>query len=163
MASWDQVPEPVPAAEPDAWVPPAAAVRMRAERIDGMTAAHARQVRANYYGKITLIDRWVGAVLEAIDRRGWRDDTLVVFLSDHGEMAGDHGRLHKTVFYEASIRIPLMVSRPGHTAAGTTAEGLVESIDPTGRAAPTHPSAPLPGRPARLGTVPPTGRSSVVL
>ena len=52
-----------------------------------------------------------------------------MFLSDHGEMAGDHGRLHKVVFYESSVRIPLIVSWPGTSAAGAVADGLVESID----------------------------------
>jgi arylsulfatase A-like enzyme len=124
-----QVPPPIPAAEPGPWVPPAAAARMRAGRVEGMAEAHVRQLRANYYGKISLIDYWVGQILGAVEQRGWRDETLVVFTSDHGEMAGDHGRLHKTVFYESSIRIPLLVSWPGQTAAGAVAAGLVESID----------------------------------
>ena len=99
----DAVPPPIPLAEPGPWVPPAAAARMRAGRLDGpqgMGAADCRRLRANYFGKVTLIDRWIGTILDAVEHRGWRDDTLVVFLSDHGEMAGDHGRLHKVVFYE---------------------------------------------------------------
>jgi arylsulfatase A-like enzyme len=129
VSSWDQVPGPLPAAGPAPWVPPAAAERMRTGRIEGLTPARAREVRANYYGKITLIDHWIGEILGAIEQRGWRDDTLVVFLSDHGEMAGDHERLHKVVFYESSIRIPLIVSWTGRTAASAAADGLAESID----------------------------------
>lgn len=124
-----QMPPPIPAAEPASWVPEAAAARMRAGRIEGLGVPQAQQVRANYFGKITLIDHWIGQIMAALERRGWTEDTLVVFLSDHGEMAGDHQRLHKVVFYESSIRVPLLVSWPGHTAAGTVAGGLAESVD----------------------------------
>ncbi|MBI3970479.1 MAG: sulfatase-like hydrolase/transferase [Chloroflexi bacterium] len=123
------MPDPIPAADPGPWVPEQAALRMRAGRVEGMTAAHARQVRANYYGKITLIDHWIGEILGAVEWRGWGGDTLVIYTSDHGEMAGDHGRLHKVVFYESSVRVPLIVSWPGRTAAGATAYGLAENID----------------------------------
>ena len=124
-----QIPPPIPAAEPGPWVPEAAAARMRAGRIEGLGGPQAQQVRANYYGKITLIDHWVGQIVDAVERRGWTNSTLVVFLSDHGEMAGDHQRLHKVVFYESSIRVPLLVSWPGHTTPGAVADGLAESID----------------------------------
>jgi arylsulfatase A-like enzyme len=123
------VPPPIPPAEPGPWVPPAAVARQRTGRLESMAEADARRLRANYYGKISLIDHWVGRILDAVERRGWTENTLVVFLADHGEMAGDHARLHKLVFYESSVRIPLIVSWPGHTAAGAVADGLAESID----------------------------------
>jgi arylsulfatase A-like enzyme len=124
-----QTPPPIPAAEPGPWVPDAAASRMRDGRIEGLDVPRARRVRANYYGKITLIDHWVGQIMAAVERRGWTEHTLVVFLSDHGEMAGDHQRLHKVVFYESSVRVPLLVAWPGHTASGAVAGGLAESVD----------------------------------
>jgi membrane-anchored protein YejM (alkaline phosphatase superfamily) len=63
-------------------------------------------IRANYYGKY-LIDDNIGYILEAFEKRGWLDDLFVIFLSDHGEMLGDHGRIRKSTFHEASVRIPL--------------------------------------------------------
>ncbi|MFQ5808948.1 MAG: sulfatase, partial [Armatimonadota bacterium] len=63
------------------------------------------------------------------EQRGWLDHTLVVFWSDHGDMAGDHGRLSKSVFYYGSERIPLIVRWPGQIPAGRTSEALVENID----------------------------------
>ena len=87
------------------------------------------EIRANYYGKITLIDDQIGAVLGALERRGLLDDTLVVFLADHGEMLGDHGRFRKGTFHESSIRIPLLMRWPARIAAGTVSDALVESID----------------------------------
>jgi len=87
------------------------------------------RIRANYYGKISLIDDCIGGVLAAFERRGWLADLLVVFLSDHGEMLGDHGRLSKGNFYESSLRIPLIVRWPGRIPAGTVSNALVENVD----------------------------------
>jgi arylsulfatase A-like enzyme len=61
-----------------------------------------RRCLAGYYGNVTFLDRQIGAVLEALDALGLRDETLVVYTSDHGDMAGDHGLLAKSNFYEAS-------------------------------------------------------------
>jgi len=86
-------------------------------------------VRANYYGKISLIDGWVGRILDALTARGWLDDTLVVFWSDHGEMAGDHGRLFKSVFYESALRVPLLLRWPGQIPPGQVRPHLAQTID----------------------------------
>ena len=53
----------------------------------------------------------------------------MVFWSDHGEMAGDHGSLYKSVFYESSLRVPLIVRWPGKIPAGQTCSALAETID----------------------------------
>jgi len=87
------------------------------------------QVRASYYGKISLIDFWVGRILEAFRRRGWLDDTFVVFLADHGEMLGDHGRLRKSTFHESNVRIPLILRWPGRFPANTVTDALAEIGD----------------------------------
>ncbi len=87
-----------------------------------------QRVRANYYGKVSLIDHWFGEILSAFERKGW-EDALVVFWSDHGEMAGDHGRLHKSVFYDASVHVPLILRWPGHIEAGDTRDALTVTID----------------------------------
>ena len=87
------------------------------------------EIRANYYGKISLIDTWFGHILDAFQSRGWLDDLLVVHWADHGEMAGDHGRLDKSTFHEASLRVPLVLRWPGRIPANTTTSALVENID----------------------------------
>jgi choline-sulfatase len=84
---------------------------------------------ANYGGKIALIDDRVGRILSILDERGWTENTLVIFLSDHGEMGGDHGRYHKSVFFESSARIPFMVRWPAALPAGTTVDALIEQLD----------------------------------
>ena len=123
------VPPRVPAASPSPWVPAHAAQRMLDGRTPDMDEAATRRMRANYFGKISLIDRYVGDLLDTLDRRGMTENTLVLFTSDHGEMAGDHDRFHKTVFYEASVRVPLLASWPGHVTTGAVAPTLAETND----------------------------------
>lgn len=91
--------------------------------------AQAAAIRANYFGKISLIDQWVGEILNAYASRGWLDDLLVVFWSDHGEMAGDHGRIQKCTFHESSLRVPLIIRWPGRVPENTVSNALAEIID----------------------------------
>ena len=72
-----------------------------------------RAVRARYWGNVTLVDQSVGKILRALEESGHADDTVVVFTSDHGEMAGDHGILGKTVLYEESVKVPMLMRVPG--------------------------------------------------
>ena len=71
-----------------------------------------RRARAGYYALITWFDDKVGALLDALERNGLKENTVVVYVSDHGEMAGEHGMWRKSNFYEASCRVPLMISTP---------------------------------------------------
>ena len=84
---------------------------------------------ANYGGKISLIDDRVGRILAILDERGWTENTLVIFLSDHGEMGGDHGRYHKSVFYEGAARVPFIMRWPAGLQAGTEVDALIEQLD----------------------------------
>ena len=86
-------------------------------------------MRAHYYGKITLIDNLIGQIFGAYKDRGMLDDLLILYLSDHGEMAGDHGRYGKDVFYEASIRVPFILRWSSRFKEGLVSDALVESVD----------------------------------
>lgn len=119
----------IPAAEPGDWMPQAAAEWQRQGRVEKLTEEDIRRLRANYYGKIALIDHSVGEILAACERKGLLDDTLIVFWSDHGEMAGDHGRLYKQTFHESALRIPFLIRWPGHVPAAQTTDTLVETVD----------------------------------
>ncbi|MBD2869008.1 sulfatase family protein [Paenibacillus arenilitoris] len=89
-----------------------------------------RMIRAAYWAMIDLIDEQVGRMLDALERTGQKDNTIVVFMSDHGELLGDHGvYLKGAYFYEPSVRVPLIVSWPGNFASGTTCAELVELVD----------------------------------
>jgi choline-sulfatase len=123
------VPAPLPAEEPGGWLPAHARERMLAGRDPRLTPDVARRIMANYGGKVALVDHWVGRILDTLEARGMAEDTLVVFWSDHGEMGGDHRRVYKSVFYESSARVPVLLRWPGRLPAGARADALVEQID----------------------------------
>ncbi len=95
---------------------------------DTLTDDRAREVRRHYYANLTVIDDAVGEILAALDRRGLSERTWVVYSSDHGEMLGTHGLLNKMVFYEPSVRVPLIVRPPGG-AGPTRVDALLEHVD----------------------------------
>jgi len=84
---------------------------------------------SNYYGLVKEIDDWVGKILKTLDDNGLSDNTLVIFISDHGEMLGSHGMREKNVFYEESAHIPLMIRFPGEIDSNTTVDGYVSLVD----------------------------------
>lgn len=88
-----------------------------------------RAVRARYYGNVTLIDRSVGKILAALEESGQADNTIVVFTSDHGEMVGDHGILGKTVLYEESVKVPLLIHVPYLSNQQRMIGGNISHID----------------------------------
>jgi arylsulfatase A-like enzyme len=88
-----------------------------------------RRSCANYYGLVTLVDRSIGRILDALEASGRSEDTLVVFASDHGEMLGEHGLGRKDVVYEGALRIPLMFRLPGAARRHRMVEGRVSLID----------------------------------
>ncbi len=82
-----------------------------------------------YWGLVKELDDWVGRILAALDRSGQANNTLVVFLSDHGEMLGEHARVSKMVFYEASLRVPLLMRFPGRIRKGTVVDAPATGAD----------------------------------
>ena len=82
-----------------------------------------------YYGLVREVDDWVGKIMDALEQSGQADRTLVVFTSDHGEMLGEHARVSKMVFYEASLRVPLLLRMPGRIPAGRTLESPATGAD----------------------------------
>ena len=85
-------------------------------------------LRANYAGNVTLIDDQVGELLAVVEERDELDDTVIAFISDHGEMNGDHGLLYKQNFLGPAARVPLIVRAPG-AAAGAVSHAMVELMD----------------------------------
>jgi arylsulfatase len=90
----------------------------------------AQQIIAAYYAMIELIDDNLGRLLDALAESGQREDTIVIFTSDHGEMLGDHGLLLKGCrFFDGLVRVPLVMSWPGHFPGGVVSDALVELTD----------------------------------
>lgn len=90
----------------------------------------ARSAQARYYAMIAQIDDQFQRILDYLEETGQRDNTVILFTSDHGEALGDHGLMYKGCrFYEGLVRIPLIFSWPGRFQQGVRASGLVELLD----------------------------------
>lgn len=92
--------------------------------------SEARERYLRYYAAfVTFTDYCIGQVMEALEETGYASNTLVVYHSDHGEMAFQHGMIGKSVFYDWSARVPLVMYWPGHIEGGWRYKGLVELAD----------------------------------
>ena len=89
----------------------------------------ARKAILAYYASISFLDAQVGRVMAALDELGLRENTVVVFTSDHGYHMGEHGYYQKTTLFEHADRVPLIVSAPGQPSAGQHTSAMVEMID----------------------------------
>ena len=86
------------------------------------------QIRHTYFAMIAALDDMVGRVLQTVDDLGMRDNTYVIFSSDHGEMAGDQNQVLKRSMYEASSHVPLIVRGPD-VQKGKTIDTPVSLVD----------------------------------
>ena len=87
-----------------------------------------RRARSAYYGLVTYLDEKVGRLLDALEETGLRENTVVVYTSDHGEFLGEHGMWYKCSLYEQAVRIPLIISWPGNLSRRRVKEP-VSSVD----------------------------------
>ncbi len=89
-----------------------------------------RRMTAAYYAMVEQVDTEMGRMLRVLEETGQADNTIVIFMSDHGEMLGDHGIYQKgPYFYDCLTRIPLIIRWPGHVKADLKADALVELVD----------------------------------
>ena len=82
-----------------------------------------------YFGMVKCIDDNVGKILDALKTAGVLDNTIVIFTSDHGEMAGEHSLINKGYPYEASARIPFIIDYPGKISPGTVLHDALDTVD----------------------------------
>ena len=94
-----------------------------------LTDARYRRMLAHYYALVTHIDAEVGRLLRHLERLGRRDNTVVVFNSDHGELLGDHGFVEKCLMYESSVRVPCILSWPASLPPGQVVETPIGGVD----------------------------------
>jgi arylsulfatase A-like enzyme len=89
-----------------------------------------REMRAGYAAMIAAVDLEAGRVLEALERAGLKENTLVVFTSDHGDMLGDHGTVVKgAMLHDPCVRVPLIARLPGAFDGGRRSASLVQLHD----------------------------------
>lgn len=86
---------------------------------------------AAYYGLVEFVDQCVGNIVQTLEEAGLSEDTIVIYTSDHGEMLGEHGRWHKGCFYEASVRVPLIINIPGKKGSRIAAPVSLVDLLPT--------------------------------
>jgi arylsulfatase A-like enzyme len=98
---------------------------------DGLSRNGFSKIRAAYAGEVTLVDKWIGHLLEALRETGRMDDTLLVFTSDHGCMMGEQGQIHKGSdrLRNQVTQVPLLVRHPHGEAAGEHVAGFCQHQD----------------------------------
>jgi choline-sulfatase len=94
-----------------------------------LTGTQILTARAAYYGNVNFIDDEVGKLLKVLDELGLRNNTIVVYTTDHGEMLGEHGLWRKNCFYEQSVRVPLIISNPACLTKGKVVTEVVEQFN----------------------------------
>jgi arylsulfatase A-like enzyme len=107
-------------------------------RADYMTEAERQHTKALYAAEVSMVDKWIGRLLQQVDDLGYRDTTAVLHLSDHGHYFGDHGLQGKPyqepellMLYEGLIRTALTVRLPGGRGAGRRTGALAQPPDVT--------------------------------
>ena len=117
----------------------------RRSRIEGLTEHEIRRTRAAYYGMIEFDDRLVGSLLDTLDDVGLSGRTVVIYASDHGDMAGEHGLWWKMSFYEGSVGVPLIASWPGRFQTGHAERAPVSLTDLASTLTDMAGAPPIPG------------------
>ena len=95
----------------------------------GLNTQQARECKLAYYAAISFVDAQVGRLLDAVDSLGLRDNTIIVFWSDHGYQLGEHGLWFKQSLFEEASKSPLIIAVPGAKPAGKTCHRIVEFVD----------------------------------
>ena len=95
----------------------------------GATDEDIDMMRRHYYAKITTVDEMIGNVMTALEEKGWLENSLIIFCSDHGEMLGDHGLAYKWLMYDSITHIPLIIRHPGSVKNPSSTDDLVSLMD----------------------------------
>ncbi len=95
----------------------------------GLDPSQQRLILHAYYASTSFLDANVGRLLDALDRLGLADNTIVVFVSDHGYHLGDRGQWMKQTVFERASRAPLIIAGPGVTDRGASSRRVVEFLD----------------------------------
>ena len=126
-AAIDQAQITLPTQAPEGGVPVHDRILAKQEEWAHLTDTEVRQILAGYYGLVSLVDDYCGLVLDALDRLGIADNTIVVWTSDHGDQMWEHQLFLKFCMYEGSVHVPLSIRIPG--TPSTRRNELVQHVD----------------------------------
>lgn len=90
---------------------------------------YSRLIRHSYYASSSFVDAQLGHIMNALKESGLEEETLVVFVSDHGFLMGEHNYWGKTNLFEKGLKVPLFLSWKGHVESGLKTDALVEAVD----------------------------------
>jgi arylsulfatase A-like enzyme len=93
------------------------------------TSEQLHRQRAYYLANVTMIDEKVGQILQILEAKGYLENAVVIFTSDHGDALGDHGHSQKWTMYDIITRVPLIVWAPGRFTGGEQADALCQLMD----------------------------------
>ena len=85
--------------------------------------------RAYYLANVTMIDKKIGEILDALEHKGYLENSVVIFTSDHGDCLTDHGHSQKWTMYDTIMKMPLIVWTPGCKDGGRKVDGLCQQMD----------------------------------
>jgi len=85
--------------------------------------------RRCYYAMVGHLDDKLGEIMDALERAGCADNTILVHTSDHGEMFGSQGRVYKLTFYDEAARVPFLVRWPGKIRPGSASDACLNTPD----------------------------------
>ncbi|NLR93952.1 sulfatase family protein [Flammeovirga agarivorans] len=98
-------------------------------KLDQMTPHQTQRALEMYYGMVTYIDEQIGRVINTLEEKGLRDNTIIVYLTDHGDMCGVKGCWYKNSYYEGSAKVPMIISYPKHFPKNKIEKADVNNMD----------------------------------
>ena len=87
------------------------------------------RLRRHYAANVSMSDMQVGRIIAALDARGYLDNAIVIFTSDHADALGDHGHIQKWTMYDSVLHVPLLIWSKGRIPGGRVNDDLVQLID----------------------------------
>lgn len=103
------------------------------------------RARTAYWALVARMDVMIGEILDALGRNDMKDDTLILYSSDHGDQVGEHGLWMKRTFYEGAVKVPAILTWPGRIPSGKRCDRIISSLDLNATMLDALDAPPLPG------------------